>query len=58
MFAIVHVPDEKRKPNLHMLQKPVFPEKNFFRRECFERAFSGCMIMGISLSGHAEMTAR
>lgn len=49
---------KRGRPDLRILQRPVFPEKNFFHRERFEKAFSDCIVRGISLSGHDEMTAR
>jgi len=54
-FAIVHFLDEKRKPNLNILQSSVFPEINFFSFECFEKAFRGCIVIGIPLAGKAVL---
>src|SRR5664279_539065 len=56
-FAVVHFLDEKRKPNLNIFQGSVFPKIDFFDFERFEKAFIGCIVIGISLSGHADQKA-
>jgi hypothetical protein len=56
-FTIVHFLDEKRKPNFNVFQGSVFPKVNFFNFERFEKAFSSGVVIGISLSGHADQKA-
>ena len=56
-FVVVHFLDEKRKPNLNIFQGLVFPKIDFFDFERFKKAFSGRIVIGISLAGHADQKA-
>jgi len=56
-FAIVYFLNEKRKSNLNVFQGSVFVEVDFFNFERFEKAFSFCMVIVVSLAGHADQKA-
>ena len=56
-LAVVDFLAEKGKPNLNICQRSVFPEIDFLDFDRFKEAFGGGIVIGISLSGHADQKA-
>ena len=56
-FAIIDFFDEIGKPVLDIRQSPVFPEIDLFGFQGFDEALGGRVVVGVSLSGHADPEA-
>jgi len=56
-LAIIDFLDEEGKPDLNILQSPVFPEIDLFGFQGFDEALGGRIVVGVSFSGHADPEA-
>lgn len=56
-FAIIDFLDEEGKPDLDIGQSPVFTEVDLFGFQGFDEALGGRIVVGVSLSGHADPEA-
>ena len=56
-LAIIDFFDEEEKPDLDIRQSAVFPEIDLFGFQGFDEALGGCIVVGVSLSRHADPEA-
>jgi len=56
-LAIIDFFDEEGKPDLDIRQSAVFPEIDLFGFQGFDEALGGCIVVGVSLSRHADPEA-
>lgn len=57
MTRFIHFLNEKDKPNLNFLQRPVFPEIYFFDLDGLEKNRGGGIVVMVSFPGHADPEA-